>query len=722
MRVLFTATTFLNAALLFLVQPMVAKMILPRFGGAPAVWVVSMLFFQAALLVGYGYAHGATRKVPARVQAWTHLAILVVAGALTLPLALPSGWTPAGDADPTLPLLGLMALVVGPSFVVLSGGSPMLQRWYATSGAPDADNPYFLYGAGNVGSLLALLAYPFVLEPRWALPDQARLWAGLFALLCVLMGLCAASVKQKTTSDEPALAPTHPPSRATRARWVVLAAVPSSLLLGVTTYLTSNLTPMPLLWVVPLALYLATFAAAFARRPLLGSTALARVLPLLATPLALALVLEATEPLGVLAGLHLAAFVVAAWMCHARLVETKPSVDHLTEFYFWIALGGVTGGLVNALLAPQLFSTLIEYPLALAAACLLRPSRDPQKRTALDFAWPVAVAALMTAVSLAGLEPGPWRTLAAIGAPAILCFLAVDRPLRFGLSLAALFVAAQTLNIAAGAEVLAKRRSFFGVHRVLASDRAAGRFTQLLHGNTIHGMQNARVPELPLTYYHPTGPAGQIFQKVAAPGTKIDIALVGLGVGALAAYGQPGQRDVYFEIDPEVERIARNPQWFTFLRDSKADVQVVLGDARLTLARADAGRFGLIVLDAFSSDAIPMHLLTLEALEMARTKLAPGGLILIHISNRYVDLQPVLGGAAVRLGWAGWVQEDTFVDEQDALEGKEASTWAVLAPDPDSFAPVRHTGAWIPLPKTPDRAWTDAFSNLLGALRKPDDF
>ncbi len=719
MRVLFTATTFLNAALLFLVEPMIAKMVLPRFGGAPAVWVVSMLFFQAALLVGYAYAHGATRRVPARPQAWAHVALLVLAGVFTVPIALPGGWAPQGGADPTLPLLGLLALVVGPTFVVLSGGSPLLQRWYASSGAPDAENPYFLYGAGNVGSLLALLAYPIVLEPRWALAEQARIWAGLFALLCVLMAVCASRVRSlgHTTAEH---VPAARPTVALRMRWVVLAAVPSSLLLGVTTYLTSNLTPMPLLWVVPLALYLATFAVAFARKPVLGSAVLGRVLPLLATPLALALVLEATEPLGALAVLHLAAFVAAAWMCHARLVESKPDARHLTEFYFWIAVGGVAGGLFNAVLAPQLFSTLVEYPLALAAACLLRPVAAPQTRKALDFLWPLAVAGTMAAASVALIEPGPWRTMAAIGVPAILCFLAVDRPLRFGLSLAALFIAAQLLDVAAGAEVLAKRRSFFGVHRVLASQSPAGRFTKLVHGTTTHGMQNARTPGLPLTYYHPTGPAGQVFRTLAPAGVPIDVALVGLGIGALAAYGQPGQRDTYFEIDPVVEEIARNPRWFTFLRDSKADVRVILGDARLTLAQAPNARFGLIVLDAFSSDAIPMHLLTLEALEMARTKLAPHGVILIHISNRYIDLQPVLGGAASRLGWTGWVQEDTVIDDKEALEGKEASTWVVLAPDAASLAPIRRTGPWVPLPNTPERAWTDAFSNLLDALKKPE--
>lgn len=723
MRRLFTATIFLNAALLFLVQPLVAKMALPLFGGSPAVWIVSMLFFQAALLGGYAYAHGQARRLSGRTSAWVHVALLGVA-ALTLPLALPTGFEPPASEDPTGALLALLARVVGPTFLMLAAGAPLLQRWYATTGADGADDPYFLYSASNLGSMLALLAYPFLLEPSLNLASQSRLWSGGYALLVVAMATCAFAARPREPLGEPTRLERSTVGARERLLWLGLAAVPSSLLLGVTTYLTSNLTPIPLLWVVPLALYLATFIAAFARRPIIQAAQLGRLLPLLATPLALVLVLEASEPLLALALIHLGVFVTAAWMCHARLAESRPHTSHLTEFYLWIALGGVVGGLFNAAVAPLIFRTVFEYPLALAAAAMLIPGR-PGRRSWRDLAWPAGIFALVGAATWVAaaiaVPPSGMRTLAVIGIPAIVCFLAVDRPLRFGLCLLALFAATQTFDTVAGGDVLAKRRSFFGVHRVLLASNELGDFHQLVHGNTTHGKQSLSNPAIPLTYYYPTGPAGQVFRYFTGERAKARVGLVGLGVGALAAYGEPGQRYDYFEIDPAVEAIARNPAWFTYLRDSKAEVRVVLGDARLTLRRAPDGTYGLLVLDAFSSDAIPMHLVTVEAVRMYGMKLSPDGLLLFHVSNRFLDLRPVLGGIAARLGWDAYEQDDTGLTDQEVLLGKEPSKWVLLSPRPLADAERFALGAWSPLPGHPEKAWTDDFSNLLSAWGQGGD-
>ncbi|MCB8931926.1 MAG: fused MFS/spermidine synthase [Chthonomonadaceae bacterium] len=717
MRALYTSTIFLNAGLLFLVQPMIAKLLLPRFGGSPAVWVVSMLFFQAVLLLGYAYAHLGARWLTPRWQAIAHLAVLGLA-ALTLPLGVPD-WLPQGGAEPTWLLLGLLAVVVGPSFFALSAGAPLLQRWFAATGDPEGHDPYFLYAASNLGSMIALVGYPLLVEPRLRLDAQRVDWSWGFALLGIGLVAAATGIRKPLPLEGSDLerAPVGP-SRADRLRWTALAAVPSSLMLGVTTYLTTNLAPVPLLWVVPLALYLITFILAFARRTLAGPSVLARVLPLLATPLALVMVLEATEPIRELGALHLATFFVAAWMCHARLASERPHPSHLTEFYLWIAVGGVLGGAFNALVAPVVFKTLAEYPVALVAACLLRPRGDrPPGPLKLDVGYAAAIGLFAAATALywrsAGYEANAWRSAVTIGVPAILCFLAVDRPLRFGLALGALFLAAQIVDTAAPGQVLVKARSFFGVHRVLETTNQHGVFHHLVHGNTTHGIQSLREPGTPLTYYSRQGPIGQVFATFSGPNTKDRVALVGMGVGSLAAYGVPGQRMTYFEIDPEVDRIAKDPALFTFLRDSRAKVDVVLGDARLSLAREPNGAYGLIVLDAFTSDAIPVHLLTLEAIRMYLAKLEPNGVLAFHISNRYLDLRPVLAAAAADLDLVALFNFDLYIGEDEQSNGIEPSKWVVMARSPADLLSLPSSGGWEDLAPTGMEAWSDDFSNLL---------
>lgn len=754
LRAPFLLAAFLSSALLFAVEPLAARLVLPTFGGAPAVWNGTLLFFQATLLLGYGLAHLFSSRLTPRTQRIVQPAFLILA-LLTVPLARSSalqGWVrdaaARGGAGVALLLIALTGLV-GLPFVALSVNSPLLQRWYAATDAPDAHRPTFLYAAGNVGSLLALLAYPLFVEPNLTLTGQAGAWRWGLGGLAALVGLCAFLAKPKGSplpSEGEGLGVrgegTSTP-RTQKLRWIALAAVPSALLMGCTTYLTSNVAPIPLLWVVPLALYLLTFVLVYAARPVAPVTILGRLFPMLVVPLAVTMLLQATTPIGPLAALHLGVFFVAAWMCHGLLAKEAPPAEGLTEYWLYVSLGGAVGGVLVAVVAPLVFSSLAEYPLALVAAALLRPAiprtRATRGLTALwddrrgDFAYPAGVLLVALVLALAVrplLPPGTARTFLVLGVPAALAFAAIDRPARFGLALGAAFWIPTAFQAASDGRVLLTDRSFFGVHRVIQTpafrytEQTFGRrgktetftlgpYHELVHGNTIHGRQDLARPRDALTYYYKNGPIGSLMSAYAPP----RVALVGLGVGSLAAYGRPGQALDYFEIDPVVTRIARDPRYFTFLRDSQATVRVILGDARLTLSRAQPG-YGLVVLDAFSSDSIPIHLLTVECFRMAFSKLTTHGLLAVHISNRYLDLEPVLAANARALHLAAMVQIDPTVAEEKA-EGKTESHWVVLGREATDLDPYR-TSAWSDLDvREGVRPWTDDYSNVLGAFH-PD--
>lgn len=754
LRAPFLLAAFLSSALLFAVEPLAAKLVLPTFGGAPAVWNGTLLFFQAALLLGYFLAHLSATRLSPRAQRIVQPTFLALS-LLTIPLARDTGiqnWVrdraAEGEAGVWLLLVALAGLV-GLPFVALSVNSPLLQRWYAETDAPDAARPTFLYAAGNVGSLLALLSYPLFFEPRFRLGEQAIGWRIGLVALAGLVAVCAFA-RRSTTAPPPSTAevamaepertsPIATNLRTQRLRWIALAAVPSALLMGCTTYITSNVAPIPLLWVVPLSLYLLTFVLVYARRPLAPTTFLGRIYPMLVVPLAITILLQADSPIAGMASFHLIVFFVAAWMCHGLLAKEAPEADRLTEYWLWVSLGGALGGVFVAIVAPLVFSSLAEYPIALVGAALLRPEiprgyaaakgsligRWDDRRV--DVGYPLLVAALAAVAVLTlgpSMAPGPQRTFLLLGVPALLAFVAIDRPIRFGLTLGAAFLVPTMLGAASNGAVLLTERSFFGVHRVLkmpavgyvgydGEHRSFGPFMELVHGNTVHGKQDLSHPSTPLTYYHPTGPIGKLMQSYAPP----RVALVGLGVGSLAAYGQPGQAFDYFEIDPVVARIARDPRYFTFLKDSAAKVRIVLGDARLTLSRQSPG-YGLIVLDAFTSDSIPVHLLTVECLRMAISKLTPNGILAIHVSNRYLDLEPVLAANANVLGIAILGQIDGPTPDDDAA-GKTQSHWILMARRMSDLAPYKGVD-WNTIDPDPSmppaRPWTDDYSNVLGAF------
>jgi hypothetical protein len=736
--VLFSLTVFMSAALLFMLQPMFAKMALPLLGGTPAVWNTCMVFFQAVLLVGYSYAHAAPAVLGLRRQAALHL-VLLLAALCVLPVAIPENWNPTAHQNPFLWLLTLLLVALGLPFLVVSTTAPLAQTWFTGTDHPSARDPYFLYAASNAGSLAALLAYPTLVEPNLRLADQSRLWALGYVLLITLLLGCAALVwHSRATSDAAVPAPARPAAGAAvapapiarnpasrRVRWILLAFVPSSLMLGVTTYLTTDVAPMPLFWLVPLAVYLLTFVLAFGRRPRVLGHRVHRLIPILILPLTMTIAFGAVGPLWVLALLHLLTFLVISLLCHGELATTRPSADRLTEFFLWVAVGGVLGGVFNALLAPVMFSRPIEYPLMLVAACLLRrpPATGGTNAPARwEYAVPFAVgavtlglASLVKAIPIAAL-PGP---LLVAAVPALLCFALRYRPLAFGLGLGALILATTFLREEAGYHTLHRERSFFGIWQVRVYPTA--KFTALLNGTTEHGRQSlepGRERE-PLSYFHRAGPLGQVFEAIPASRGAAPVAVIGLGTGSLACHGRPGQEFTFYEIDPVVLRIARNLRYFTFLENCPPAIRVVLGDARRSLVTAPDGHYGLIILDAFSSDAIPSHLLTREALRLYLDKLARPGLLAFHISNRHLDLEPIVGNLAHDASLFALGQLETGMDrEQGGPSGRTPSHWVVLARREEDLGALRDDRRWHALPPRPDRRlWTDDFSNILEVIR-----
>lgn len=763
----FAAAIFLNAALLFAVEPMFTKMVLPLLGGTPSVWNTCLLFFQGALLVGYGYAHLTSRWLTVPRQAALHLAALVAAVAF-LPVSLPAGAAPppGGSAQAIGWLLARLTIGLGVPFVLLAAGAPLLQRWFSTTRHRSAGNPYFLYVASNLGSFAALLAYPVLIEPRLRLGEQGVRWAQGYGVL-VLLVLSAAWLAWRWRRGDDVLdeapdealdeawregngpagnpmvrekeagggsvdvgggpprdvrpTPSIIPTPAWRLRWVLLSFAPSSLLLGVTTFVSTDIAAVPFLWVVPLALYLLTFVLTFAQRPLLNR----RLMLALQVGLILALLLtigsNPADHLHALAALHLVAFFVATMVCHRELADARPRAEHLTEYYLWISLGGLLGGVFNVLLAPALYDTVVEYPFALILVLGLRPawvtSGPPRRAAILDVAIPLALLALVLTGYRLPEAPGRWGDYLLYGWLGVVGLLAAScyrRPLRLAMAGAALFLG-NDLALADGDDTLYQGRSFFGVYRVRRWDN----YVLLQHGTTTHGGQSliaSRKTE-PLTYYNREGPLGDLFRLTTDPVAPRRVALVGLGTGTTACYARPDERWTYFEIDPLIVAIARDPRLFTYLRDCQPDVRIVMGDARLSLAQEPDRSYDLITLDAFSSDAIPVHLVTREALAMYRRKLRPGGIIAFHISNRYLDLGPVLVELARDARMAGaQVDRDVEAEAKNLLH--YGSRWVALAEHAHALAPLVREGGWSVLdPSAPVRVWTDDYSDVLGVLK-----
>lgn len=715
--VVFSASIFVNAFLLFLLQPMFGKMALPHLGGSAAVWTTCMLFFETALLAGYLYAHIIASRFPPRVQVLAHATLLALA-LMSLPLGIPADWMPSNASRPVPALLGLLTLRVGAPFMLLAAGSPLLQHWFARTPAMRQRNPYALYAASNVGSAAALVFYPTMLEPRATLRAQSELWLAGYLALAALVVCCGLLARSATTVLARVVdTGAAPIGWSDRARWTALAAVPSSLLLGVTTHITTDLAPIPLLWIIPLALYLVTFAIAFGRESQWALFVARRTLPFLTIAVVELLFLRSELRGRAGYGLHLLTFFVCALACHLRLAQGRPAPSRLTEFYVWVAIGGAVGGLFNVIVAPAIFREVLEYPLAiLAAASLYRPA-EPGRRS-LDFALPIVVGTVLFAiVALATRMTTPSMRLLAplVGASAVAAFAFRDRPVRFSIALGAIVVAGLPMNRTDGRQRLAAR-SFYGVYRVV-DDSAAG-LRRFYSGTTIHGTEFLAdsTGRQPLAYYHPEGPLGSLFSARAWRPGPWRVAAIGLGAGATAAYARPGETWTFYEIDPLVARIAADSRYFHFLSGAAVPPRVVLGDARLSLEREPARNFDVVLVDAFSSDAIPVHLLTREALALYRSRLAADGVIAWHISNKYVDLRPVLEALAMDARLRALIYEDLHVPVNAG--GRLPSVWVVMTANQVTAAAIGRDARWsqLEVPQT-RHVWTDDFSNVLSVLR-----
>jgi hypothetical protein len=722
--------------------------VLPRLGGSPAVWSVAMVFFQALLLAGYAYAHLLTRFLSGRAAVVVQV-VVMAAAALTLPLAIRAGWGRPPQTGEAFWLIGLFAASIGLPFFALSANGPLLQAWFARTDHPAAANPYFLYAASNIGSFLALLAYPSVIEPLVRLGDQTRLWSAGFILLILLIAASGALLWRG--ADRPAAegaadaTPAPPPTLRDALTWIALAAVPSGLLVAVTAHISTDVAAVPLLWVVPLALYLLTFVIVFSTRPAIPHWLAVMAQLVLVAALICVIVLDVTDSIVLQVSAHIAAFFVAALVCHGELARRRPAARHLTAFYMWMSAGGMIGGLSAGLIAPYVFSWVAEYPILIVLALLCRPGLAlPRGRAWISW----AVALLAAAAILYAMHEATERLDERVRNVAVLALLASSfvlwkQPLAVASIVAFILVGNLVNTEDATSQTL---RSFFGVHKI--SESADGNYRILMHGTTIHGAERITPADdddededddtpgseqpkkvaiadnatkvdrpTPLTYYFDGSPLAQTVeaarQKAGGPAR---VAVIGLGSGTLACQTRPGDKLTYYEIDPLVVRIARDVEKFTYLTSCAPDAAIVLGDARLTLVDAPDAAYDVIIVDAFSSDAIPIHLLTREAMELYARKIAPNGMVVLHLSNRHLELASVVAGIAQANGMVMRLNDDETDDTDDDAYRFESTVAAVARKDED-LGPLTASKHWVV--KAPDPArwvWTDDYSNIVGSL------
>jgi len=717
---LFSATLFISAGLLFWIQPLIAKTLLPLLGGAPAVWNTCLLFFQTTLLLGYIYALASSRWLSLRSQAAVHVFLILLVGIYLFRSPVNAAvLTTLQHTTPTRWLLENLLFSVAPPFFVLSATSPLLQSWFSKLRHRSAGDPYFLFSASNAGSLIALLAFPVVLEPSLGLYQQYQVWRVGFAVFVIVTCAIAFVLKPLATVTQPAnTAVESEPTLLRRLRWLALAFVPSSLMIGVTTYITADVAAVPLLWVIPLALYLLTFVLAFSNKQFASPASLNRLTVVTALVVTLILSSGATQPAWALILANLGFFFVAALMCHSQLADDRPAVAHLAEYYLWIAIGGALGSVFNVLIAPILFTSILEYPLAIVLACMLLRG-EPRGVKYLDVIYPlglyVLTVSLAILVTYLHVSSSIISLFIVLGVPLIIInHFFRERPVRFGLGLCAVMLASvyytgytdRTIHVV---------RNFFGTTRVTTESTG---INNLYSGNTIHGRQfvdQARRCE-PLSYHHENGPLGQVMAVYNAAPANPRVAVIGLGVGAMAAYSKPGQQWTFYEINPDVINIARNSQYFSYLQNcTSGSLDLVEGDARLNLQSAQDAYYGLIVLDAFSSDAIPVHLVTQQALDLYLSKLAHGGILAFHISNRSLNLKPILADLAESRNLVCIGFDDL---KPSSFEGKDPSQWVVMARSSPEISNLSINTQWQPLSgRKGVRVWSDDFSNIVRAIK-----
>lgn len=734
----YALTLLLSAALLFSVQPMFSKMILPLLGGTPQVWNTAMLFFQLCLLGGYAYAHGTSRFLGVRTQAVLHLVLLGVF-AFALPFAIPAGWHPPVDKDPTLWQLSLMAATVGGPFFVLAGSAPMLQRWFSVSGHPNADNPYFLYGASNLGSMTALLAYPVLIEPLLPLPQQADDWAWGYFALAGMTALAGLLIWNSGRGEKAALASgtAEVITWKRRGYWLILSFIPSSLMLGVTTFLTTDIASVPLLWILPLAIYVGTFILVFARRPLLSKKLVTTGFEIfLIIMIAQTILYSATSapPFPTIA-LHITMFFFAAMLCHTILAQDRPHATRLTEFYLIMSIGGALGGFFNAIVAPQTFVIPLEYVIILVLAAFIRRAGDPRqsfreawsavgafiRSRSLDalFSLPVIMAAMALAATVFAFGLGSKPVLYAC-ATLVVAGLFLIRDKRWLFALTACFVL--TLfppgfywGQHGFTKIVHMDRNFFGVIRVVETNKGE---RTLIHGTTSHGAQalDEKHHLTPLSYYSHKSPINDVFAYWNTKEGPQEIGAVGLGIGVTACFSKKGRHFDFFEIDSDIAAIAQDKRYFTYLSNCGSPYDIIMGDGRLTIQGIPDSHYDVIVLDAFSSDNIPIHLMTEEAFSLYLRKLKPEGTIVVNVSNNYLDLEPVISRVAEKLG----VKALGYMTNGGKIEDTELTYnpahFVALTRSPEAAAWLESRGWSAGMFREGVKSWSDQYSNIISVL------
>jgi hypothetical protein len=783
MVVLFTLTVFLSAGLLFAIQPMIAKTLLPVFGGGSSVWTTCMLFYQTLLLLGYLYAHILMTKFGRRSQMVIHGSLLIIA--LAIGVVFDSPEAPVNASTFPVPWLILQLLLIsGLPFFAISSAGPLIQGWFARTGHHRAHDPYFLYAASNAGSLIGLLAYPLLFEPNIGLINQRKFWLIGFGVF-ILLAMFAASKTKKPVKETPKqtkrrlkeeargsmVSPNpeldssesqadRPITWKRRFYWIYLAFIPSTMLLGVTTYITTDVVSLPLLWVLPLVLYLITMIIAFGSKVERAVKDFTRPMIMLiigAMILLMANELHAEGSMILIILIELLLLTTIGIVCHGRLALDRPPAIHLTEFFLLMSVGGALGGLFNGIIAPLLFTTNLEYPIALVLAASVLPwskdlvAMEIEKAKVVRLFRRVGIPGIsvvyLLIVGFLGHDISQWidglfsdevtpeapvnMTMVALmtGVPALLVYLAWKDGLACSITLM-LPMAAIQYNTIMNTDSVYRARTFYGIHEVtkqILYDPANDKLVPIHiihHGTTMHGIQYLD-PELelePLGYYHFNGPCGTIMRTIKEmrpEGARIGI--MGLGSGAIAAHGRAQDEIVFFEIDPEVEAIARDTELFTYLEKAPSTIEVRLGDARKLIEESeemDEEKYDLLHADAFSSDSIPVHLLTVEAINLYFDRLTPDGMVVLHISNRYLDLMPLVFELAVQTtGIAPLVETDMDIPEEEQMY-HFPSNWVVLTRDQDTGMRLINAGMESYIMKDENRIklWTDDFSNIISLI------
>ncbi|HUP83116.1 MAG TPA: fused MFS/spermidine synthase [Candidatus Limnocylindria bacterium] len=716
-RWLFVAALSLSSFLMFTLELLAGRVVLPVFGGAPGVWATALCFFTAMLFIGYSYAHVLVARLDSGRATTVHLAVAAVLVVATL--LAPTNAANLRDASMPEALNVLLALLViaGPPSFLLASTTPLLSSWFAG----EAHDAWWLYAASNAASLLALVAYPFAVEPFMPLSLQ---WVALRTGLLVFVGVLAviALSRRAAAPDVPATASPTATKRTAAlgrrriARWLFLAFVPAGLLTATTSFLTTDLVSAPLIWIGPLAIYLASFVVAFSERGRRFLPVVDRLVPAAATLLWLPYVAPVGWPVVPLLVIVLGSFAVLATAVHGRLALSRPGSEHLTHFYLLLSLAGVLATAIVGVAAPMLLLDIYEYPALLVLALIalaianrhsitdvIRQPGDAARDLVARLIPYVAVGALLVAFT-GTADPGVMALLM-LGGMVVAC--ALTPRILVPTTIAAMLAALVALTATPGATQLFIGRSFFGVSKVVNVDGQH----RLYSGTTLHGVQLADAgANLATTYYVGSGPLGDVFADLRTRTTGASIGVVGLGAGVVAAYTESADRLTYFEIDPLVVQVASDPHYFSYLTDSLAPVDIVLGDGRLTLADQPPGTFDLLVLDAFSSDSVPPHLLTSEAITSYVRVLGPGGVLAFNLSNRYYDLAPAVAATARDLGFDARVRE--FIPDADQVAGRAAtaSIWLVVAPSGFDVA------GWSVVTQ-PGPVLTDDYPDLLRVLR-----